>query len=178
VENRLAIDFQAAVSKFANEEAAMTWGGNWNQLTITQIKPNIEIGFMPVPISDDAAANDYLTGFAQYWCVNKNSAVKKEAKDFLAWLSGSPEGQGFLTKDMALIPAFTTFKADPNGAGMLGKEFSDYLGQGKIKSIYVPYYPDGGLQAFGDAAQKLVAGQASVDEYLRLLQSAWERLSE
>jgi raffinose/stachyose/melibiose transport system substrate-binding protein len=176
MENRLAVDFQADVSKFANEEAAITWGGNWNQLTISQIKPNIEMGFMPVPISDDPAANDCLVGFAQYWCVTKNSKVKKEAKDFLVWLSGSKEGQGFLTKDMALIPAFTTFKADQAGAGVLGKEFSDYVSQGKIKSLYTPYYPDGGLQVFGEAAQKLVAGQANVDEYLQLLQSAWERL--
>ena len=176
--NRLAIDFQVAVSQFANEEAAMTWGGNWNQLTINQIKPTIEIGFMPVPVSEDPGANDYLTGFAQYWCVNKNSKVKKEAKDFLAWLCGTKEGQGFLTKDMALIPAFTTFNADQNGSGILGKEFSDYLAQGKVKSIYTPYYPDGGLKEFGDAAQKLVAGQSTVDEYLQALQSAWERLSK
>jgi raffinose/stachyose/melibiose transport system substrate-binding protein len=176
MENRLAIDFQVAVSQFANEEAAITWGGNWNQLTITQIKPNIEMGLMPVPVFADTAANDYLVGIVQYWCVNKNSKVKEEAKAFLSWLCGTKEGQGFLVKDMALIPAFTTFKADPNGSGILGKEFSDYMAAGKVKSIYIPYYPDGGLKEFGDAAQKLVAGQATPDQYLQDLQSAWDRL--
>jgi raffinose/stachyose/melibiose transport system substrate-binding protein len=178
IENRLAVDFQAAVAKFANEEVAMTWGGNWNQLTINQINPNMDIGFMPVPLSEDAAANDYLIGMTQYLCINKNSAVKKEAKDFLNWLSGSKEGQGFIIKDMALIPAFTTFKAEPAGVGVLGKEFSDYQAQGKVKAFYGAYYPDGGLQAFGETTQKLVAGQVTVDEYLRLLDSDWKRLSQ
>jgi raffinose/stachyose/melibiose transport system substrate-binding protein len=177
IENWLAVDFQTQVAMFAKEEVAMTWGGNWNQLTIDRINPNIEIGFMPVPISEDAASNDFLLGFAQYWCVNKNSPTKKEAKEFLNWLSSTTEGQGFLTKDMKLIPAFTTFKADPD-VGVLGREFGDYLTQGKVKPIYVAYYPDGGRQVFGEEVQKLIAGQATVDQYLEALESGWKRLSE
>jgi raffinose/stachyose/melibiose transport system substrate-binding protein len=178
IANRLAVDFQAAVAQFANEEAAITWGGNWNQLTINQIRPNMDIGFMPVPIFEDAAANDYLIGMTQYWCVNKDSPVKTEAKDFLSWLSGSREGQGFLTKNMALIPAFTTFRADPAGVGVLGKEFGDYQSLGKIRAYYGAYYPDGALQTLGETTQRLIAGQITADEYLRSLDADWKRLAQ
>jgi raffinose/stachyose/melibiose transport system substrate-binding protein len=179
IENLFSFDFQTVVANFANENAAILFGGVWNQITLDQINPGMEVGFMPVPITDDAEANDFLVGnIFHYWCVNKDSPAKQEGKDFLAWLVTTPEGQKFMTKDMGLIPAISTFGADAGAVGPLGADFAGYAAKGKVKGIYVAFYPNGGLQAFGEVTQKLAAGKLTVDEYLAELQSEWERLSE
>jgi raffinose/stachyose/melibiose transport system substrate-binding protein len=178
IPNIMALDFQLVVSMMANQEAAICFGGNWNQKPFDAVDPNLQIGLMPVPMTENAAANDFLFAWVNdYWCVNKNSPLKKEAKDFLTWLVTSQEGRDFLTKDMALLPAFTSFRADPKSSGMLTADLEAYVAQGKVKSTYHAFFPDGGHQAFGEATQKLVSGRADVGEYLNTLQSEWERLS-
>lgn len=143
------------------------------------MEPGLPVGLMPVPLTDDAAYNDYLlAGVTNYWVVNKDSAVKQEAKDFMTWLVSDPEGQKFITKEMALIPAFSSFQADSDSIGALGTDLAEYIAAGKIKGFYASFYPDGGTQTFGEDMQKLVAGKADVTEFLEMLQSDWERLSE
>lgn len=177
--NMMGIDFNTQVSMMANQEVGITFGGNWNQLTFDEVDPDLPIGLMPVPITEDAEYNDFLlAGVTNYWVVNKDSAVKQEAKDFMTWLVTDPEGQKFITKDMALIPAFSSFEADNESIGALGTDLAGYIANGKIKGFYASFYPDGGTQTFGEDMQKLVAGKAGIAEFLETLQSDWERLAE
>ncbi len=60
-----------------------------------------------------------------YWVVNKESAVNKEAKDFLNWMVTSEAGQNCIVKDMKMIPAYTNL---PDGFTMnnIGPIFSKF----------------------------------------------------
>lgn len=170
-------DFNTQMSTFSNQEVAITLGGNWNQPTLDAAENNIHAGLMAFPINDDEKANDKLyAGVTGYWAVNKDSDVKEEAKEFLAWLSTTPEGQTYMTKDLQLIPAFTDFTADSEAIGELGKDLSDYIQAGKIYGMYNSYYPDGCAQKFGEAVQKLLAGKTNVEEFTQELQDSWDSL--
>lgn len=178
IENMLSIDFLTQVSKFANEEVAITFGGNWNQASFDEINPNLKVGMFPVPMFEDASKNDFmLAGVTTYWGVNKESAVKDVAKDFMSWLVTSEEGQKFITSEMLLIPAFTNFSATAEEIGPLGSDLAEYISAGKVKNFYAAFYPEGGMQTFGEDMQKMLAGAATVDELLVTLDNDWKRLA-
>lgn len=83
-----------------------------------------------------------------------------------------------MTKDLQLIPAFTNFSADAESIGDLGTDVSKYVQEGKTYGFYYSFYPDGFNQAAGEAVQRLVAGKASVDEFLQELQQQWDNLKK
>lgn len=172
-------DFNTQMAQFTSEEVAVTAGGNWNQPALDAVSKDIESGLMPFPINDDSEANDKLyVGIAGYWGVNTNSPVKEEAKEFLEWLATTEEGQSCMTKDLQLIPAFTNFSADAESIGDLGTDVSKYVQEGKTYGLYYSFYPDGFNQAAGEAVQRLVAGKASVEEFLQELQQQWDNLKK
>lgn len=52
-----------------------------------------------MPIDDDEAHNDKLfVGVRNHWVINKNYAVKEEAKLFLNWMVGSEKGKRYITE--------------------------------------------------------------------------------
>ncbi len=55
---------------------------------------------------------------------------------------------------------------------------SKYVQEGKTYGFYYSFYPDGFNQAAGEAVQRLVAGKASVDEFLQELQQQWDNLKK
>lgn len=178
-ESPMNTDFNTQMAQFTSESVGFTAGGNWNQPALDAVSEDIESGLMPFPINDDSETNDKLyVGIAGYWGVNTNSPVKEEAKDFLEWLATTEEGQSCMTKDLQLIPAFTNFSADAESIGDLGTDVSKYVQEGKTYGFYYSFYPDGFNQAAGEAVQRLVAGKASVDEFLQELQQQWDNLKK
>ena len=179
IDNMLSIDFLTQVSMFANGEAAITFGGNWNQTSLDEINPELNVGMFPVPIFEDAEQNDFmLASVTTYWGVNKNSASKEAAKDFMEWLVTDEEGQQCMTDEMLLIPAFENFSASDEKIGALGRDLLTYISAGKVKNFYGPFYPEGGLQTFGEDMQKMLAGRCTIDELLVALDQDWQRLSK
>ncbi|MFC5468151.1 ABC transporter substrate-binding protein [Cohnella suwonensis] len=175
--NGLSTNFNAQTTAMVNGDAAMTLGGNWLQPTFDSANKGPDMGLMPLPVNDKADENDKLyVGVTGYWAISKNSKVKQEVKDFMNWLVTTPEGQAHITKDMKMIPAFSTFTANDADIGSLGTDLSRYVKEGKVYGSYNSYYPDGVAQAFGEAVQKLVAGKADTDGFLQELQNEWDRL--
>jgi raffinose/stachyose/melibiose transport system substrate-binding protein len=169
------------VTDFALGKAAMTQQGNWTQLDLTKTNTNIKVGFLPMPISDDAAANDKLpVGVPNNWVVNKNSAVKDEAKKFLNWMVSSDVGMKYITNEFKFIPAFTTITADETVLGPLAADIIRYSKDGKTLSWNWFKFPGGEASSkkFGDTMQGYVAKQKTKDQMLAEFQTTWDSLKK
>lgn len=174
-ESPLNTDFSAQVAKFGGAQAAISTGGTWNQPTINDANPGMNIGLMPMPFMPNAADNDVLyAGVTNYWAINKNSAAKDAAKEFLSWLVNEPEGQKFLTTEIVNIPAFKSVPVDNQAIGPLGQSLAEYLAAGKTLNIYNSRYPFSATQEFGTIIQKYAAGLINQDQLLQELQAAWD----
>ncbi|MBD2845415.1 extracellular solute-binding protein [Paenibacillus sp. IB182496] len=179
--NPLQTDYNTQVTEFALGKAAMTQQGNWTQVAISETNPDINIGFLPMPINDDAAAMDKLpVGVPNNWVVHKNSAVKEEAKAFLDWMVSSEVGQRYITEEFKFIPAFTNIEADDSLLGQLAADIIAYSQEGKTLSWNWFKFPGGEAtsNAFADAMQAYVGGQLGKDEMLQQFQKTWEQLSK
>jgi len=179
--NPLQTDYNTQVTDFATGKAAMTQQGNWTQVQISNTNPDINIGFLPMPITEDAAASDKLyVGVPNNWVINKDSAVKQEAKDFLNWLVTSETGKNYITKEFKFIPALTTIAASEEDLGALASDIIKYNQEGKILSWNWFKFPQGEASSkkFGDAMQGYVGGQLTKEKMFEAFQSTWDSLKK
>lgn len=177
--NPLTTDYNTQVTLFATGETAMIQQGNWIQPMIDKITPNMEVGILPMPLSDDPAVADKLgIDVPSNWVVYNGApeADKKAAKDFLNWMVTSEEGKKALVEDFKYIPAFKTIEA--KGIGPLGEELVKYSKEGKTFPWQFMKYPDGAGQEFGATLQKYVDGEISKEEAMKALDSSWAKLKK
>ncbi|MFD0697538.1 ABC transporter substrate-binding protein [Paenibacillus sp. GCM10027628] len=175
--NALTTDYNNATSQFATGKAAMIQSGNWIQPIINKLNPDLKVGILPMPINDDAALNDKIfVGVPNNWVVNKDSAVKEEAKQFLNWLVTSETGKRYLTKEFGFIPAFKSIKAKPADIGSIGEDITKYIEQGKVLGWHWAKLPEGAAPEFGASMQKYIAGKINRDQMLAEFQSSWDKV--
>ncbi|ULO06766.1 extracellular solute-binding protein [Paenibacillus sp. 19GGS1-52] len=175
--NPLTTDYNTQVTLFANGEAAMMQEGNWSQTMIDGINPDLNIGVLPMPLSDDAAESDKLTiGIPANLVINKDSDSKEEAKIFLNWLVTSDMGKDYIVNKFKFIPALSTIKATPEQMGDIGTELYKYIDAGKIIGLQSSKFPDGAAQEFGSVIQEYVAGKIDVKAWETNMQAAWDKL--
>ncbi|MED4600740.1 ABC transporter substrate-binding protein [Paenibacillus validus] len=179
--NPLQTDYKTQVTEFATGKAAMTQQGNWTQLQLTQTNPNLKVGFLPMPISDDAAANDKLpVGVPNNWVINKNSPNKEEAKKFLNWLVTSDMGKKYIVEEFKFIPAFKSIPADEKILGPLAADIIRYSKDNKTLSWNWFKFPGGEASSkkFAATMQAYVAKQKTKDQMLTEFQQTWDSLKK
>lgn len=78
----------------------MMQNGNWAQTEIDAINPDLNLGYLPMPLGDNAEQNDKLNvGVPANLVINKDSASKEEAKIFLNWFVTSDIGKEYIVKN-------------------------------------------------------------------------------
>ncbi len=175
--NPLTTDYNTQVTQFAAGQTAMMQQGNWTTNMIYEISPNIKMGFLPIPINNDAEAMDKLpVGVPNNWVVNKNSANKEEAKKFLNWMVSSDVGKTYIVEKFKFIPAFDNIEA--KGLGALADDIIKYSNENKTLSWNWFKYPDGVINEFGSIMQAYVGGQSTEEQFLNDLQAAWDNLKK
>ncbi|PWW42133.1 MULTISPECIES: ABC transporter substrate-binding protein [Paenibacillus] len=175
--NPLTTDYNTQVTLFATGEAAMMQQGNWTQVQIDGIDPNLNLGILPMPITNEP--NDKLfVGVPNYWVVNKNSQVKPEAKEFLEWLVTSDIGKQYMTKEFKFIPAFSSIQASEEDLGDLATDIMKYSQENKTLSWNFNRFPEGVPQEFGSTIQAYVAGKSDKKALLDALQQNWDSLKK
>jgi len=179
--NPLQTDYNTQVTEFATGKAAMTQQGNWTQLAISETNPDINIGFLPMPINNNADDMDKLpVGVPNNWVVHKNSPVKEEAKAFLNWMVSSDVGRRYITEEFKFIPAFKSIEASEEVLGPLAADIIRYSKEGKTISWNWFKFPSGEATSnkFADAMQAYIGNKMTREELLESFQKTWQEMSK
>jgi len=179
--NPLTTDYNTEVTSFASGETAIIQQGNWVQPMLDKLNPKMDVGILPMPLSDDAAVSDKLAvDVPNSWVIYNGApdADKKAAKDFLNWLVSSEAGKKAMVKDFKYIPAFKTIEAKASDIGPLGVELVKYSKEGKTFSWQFAKFPDGANQQFGATLQSYISGKASENDTLKALDTTWAKLKK
>ncbi|MFD2611703.1 ABC transporter substrate-binding protein [Paenibacillus gansuensis] len=178
--NPLTTDYNSQVTMFASGQAAMMQQGNWTQVQIDQINPELNLGVLPMPINDDPAENDkLLVGVPNNWVVHKNSKVKQEAKDFLNWLVTSESGKRYIVEEFKFIPALKSIEVkNPDVLGDLATNISQYSSEGKTLSWNWFKFPEGAPNEFAANIQAYISGKRTRDQLLDDLNKTWNNLKK
>ena len=171
----LTEDHHMQVSLFAGGKAAMIQQGNWKEKAIYDANPDINMGLMPIPLSDDPAIGGRIpVGVPWYFVVNKESEENAEAKIFLNWLLNEPAGQEQMVKNLNTIPAYDHFDVDLSGG--ISSDALQYSAEGKTIPWTFGLWPKGFMKNAADHFQAYVGGKTSYDETLKKLLEDWNSL--
>lgn len=175
--NPLTTDYNMEVGLFTSGKAAIIQQGNWIQPMIDEQGPDMNIGFMPIPINDQRKTNALVVSVSNYWVVNSQAAPekKKEAKKFLNWMVSSEQGKMFMTKRFKFIPAFKNIEND--NLGPLAKETIKQYQEGNTLHANWSHFPVGVREEFGAAMQLYAGKQLTREQLLQELQISWEKAS-
>ncbi|CAM4054383.1 ABC transporter substrate-binding protein [Paenibacillus alkaliterrae] len=175
--NPLTTDYNTQVTEFAAGGAAMMQQGNWTQVQIDGVNPDLDLGVLPMPINDDEALNDNIfVGVPSNWVVNNKSSVKQEAKDFLNWMATSDAGKRYTVEEFKFIPAFTNIPFTPEQLGDIAASISEYSKAGKTLPWIWAMLPDGTTQEFGASIQAYVGGKLTKEQLLQSFDTTVQKL--
>lgn len=92
---------------FAKGEAAMMVQGLWAYVDARKLNPNLNAGFIPFPVYNDAKLNQFYADVDSTFGVSSQSSDEKRAiaTKFVNWLT-SAEGQKLWMDEYKLIPPF------------------------------------------------------------------------
>lgn len=173
----LSEDHLMQTSMFAGERVAMIQQGNWREQAIFDANPNIDMGLVPLALSDDAAVSGRLpVGIPWYFVVKKDSPVNAEARIFLNWLLNEPRGQKELATTLNSIPAYDHH--DVEFAGGISNDILEYSLAGRTMPWIFGMWPQGFTQEAADILQEYVAGRTSFDQTLGRLDDRWQTLKK
>ncbi|WP_128893679.1 ABC transporter substrate-binding protein [Longirhabdus pacifica] len=170
-------DYEKQYSDFASGKTAFIQQGNWTINQLNEIDENLDIAFLPIPISDNTSwANDSIpVGVPNYWVVNKklDDEVIEAAKKFLDYMVMNERGQQFMVEEAKYIPAFTNVsveKADP-----LAQSIITYVNDEKTIPWVWHAFPLGLVENDAKKAfQDYVNGDKTWDEILSFLDTQWD----
>ncbi len=173
----LTTDYNTQVTDFASGKSAIMQQGNWTQVQINKVNPNIKMGLLPMPISNTPSDKIYL-GVPNNWVVNKNSKVKKEAKAFLNWMVTSDIGKQYIVKEFKFIPAFKNIPYQAADLGDIAASINEYTKDNKVLTWNWSKLPDGATQEIGAHMQAYIAGKKNKDQLLTDIQTTIVNLAK
>lgn len=83
--SNLSSKFDETISMFAQEQAAMVMAGSWSMATVRSHNPNIDFGFLNIPMPKYPTHSALVVG--AFVGIDAKSPHQEEAKKFVAFLS-------------------------------------------------------------------------------------------
>lgn len=165
------IDYSTQVGNFALGKTAFLHQGNWVASDLAGLGADFDMGFIPLTINNDTKVSGSIpVGVPMYWTVNKDSAVKDEAKAFLEWMVTSETGQKSLIEDMNMIPAFNNFTIETDDK--LAKSILEFSNAGKTLPWAFTNLPDGfTMEKVGPIFSKYAKGEIDQTQMLEEIQA-------
>jgi raffinose/stachyose/melibiose transport system substrate-binding protein len=160
---------------FASGKAAMLLDGSWDMASVFTANPGMDIGYFPLPGSNDAARNASILQPDLTWVVLKNG---KNGTNALAWLNyfAKPDVYAQYVKITGISPSLKgTYPSATQ------KILGSYLSQGLLEANAEPHLPNGGPFAlqpanFYNTVQQVLTGQLDPQKAVRQWQSAWDSM--
>jgi len=171
----LETGFQDQVNAIAGEKVAMTDQGNWAEDAILKINPDIEIGFLPVPVLEDASKSKILAGPMWDYVIAKDGKNIDESKALLNWIVTSDYGKKFVPEKLKMNSAVKD-AGYPNT--QLAAESKKYIDEKATLPLVQLLWPDGFEQKLGDAFQKYIAKKITREQCLTELTEQWVKLAK
>ena len=160
---------------FASGKAAMLLDGSWDMASVLTANPTMEIGYFPLPGSNDAARNVSILQPDLTWVVLKNAKNQANALQWLTYFS-KPDVYAQYVKITGISPSFAgTY---PSATQQI---LGAYLSKGLLEADAEPVLPNAGPFAlqptnFHNTLQQVLTGQLSPQQAAQQWQAAWDSM--
>lgn len=158
-------------------EVGVWFQGNWTLPMLQEVDPEINLGIMPYPISNDPSqyGNSQISvGVPMYLSIDNENATPEQqagAIDFINWLFTSEVGQEYYVEKMKFIPVYKNVSATPEDS--LSRSILEYMNNGKTLEWINMYYPGDAGAAMGATMQKYLDGIITREEVAAEIEEYW-----
>lgn len=167
----LETDQSAEISIFAQGQAAMATGqGSYLEDGIMKINPDMNIGLMPMPVSEDPSQAKVVAGLTHCLRISKDSEALEKINEFFNWIYTSDFGKQWFPNDMKCMGCINDVDF-PNM--QLAASTLEYV---KANEVYAPamVYSDEGFQSsFGETMQAYIGGAKTKEEAVKAIEEEW-----
>jgi raffinose/stachyose/melibiose transport system substrate-binding protein len=153
---------------FANGKSVLYLQGNWAIPDILKANPKVNIGVFAMPVSDDPAKNNLVSGVDVLLAVNATTKKADAAKKFVEFMTTKDIAQRYIDEQSAFSAVKGVLQQNPVVEG-----YKVNFEKGKLSSFADHYYPAG-----FDAASLVQAYLMDKDQaaFLAKMDSAWKTL--
>lgn len=169
----LETGFQEQLNALANGEVAMTTQGNWAEEAILKINPDIEMGFLPVPVLENADMSKIMAGPFWQYVLAKDGKNVEASKAFMNCIITSDYGKSFIPQKLKMNSAVKDAGFPDTQLAAEAKKFIEAKATLPIVQLL---WPDGYEQKQGDAFQKYIAGKITREQCLAEMTAQWVKL--
>ncbi len=167
----LETDLSAEEAAFANGEAAMILGqGAWVEADCLAINPDLKIGFVGYPVTEDAAECKVISGSDQALHVSKDSENLQAVLNFVNWWYTSDYGKAWFTDVAGVVPPIVTDAPSDFEVIKQGSALAAEKGAG---ALAICYSTDSWHQTCGQILQSYIAGTVTKDEACAQIEEQW-----
>ncbi len=163
-EKPMEVDWESSENMLANGEVAIIHMGDWCQSTLDSFNADCNIGFLPVPASENSEDANLLSNISWNLIVNKDSEHLEEAKDLLVYLLTSEEG---ITYNTQVNGAATAAKNDMAVAGDLANDAAARIAAGETNGWIHTLTPTGWSDNVTPLYQAYMLGEMSAEEVMQ-----------
>ena len=167
----LETDLSSEEAAFANGEAAIMLGqGAWVEADCLAINPDLKIGFVGYPVTDDAAECKVISGSDQALHVSKDSDNLQAVLNFVNWWYTSDYGKSWFTDVAGVVPPIVTDSPSDFEVIKQGSALAEKKGAG---ALAICYSTDSWHQTCGQILQSYIAGSVTKDEACAQIEEQW-----
>lgn len=171
--NIATVTNKEAEAAFAEGKAAFSFNGSWSVNVYKQLSESLDYGFFSLPkVSDDHPVKVW-GGAGSSFLVNANSANKKQAINFLRWLSAK-EQQEFLSKETNNLPAIINVV---DKLPLILKNLLGTFSNLTHPDIWPQNEDSRVIEIMNRGLQQIVMGLKSPEEVAREIQNKKEKIS-
>lgn len=158
---------------FAKGESAMMVQGLWAYVDALKLNPNLNAGFIPFPVYNDAKMNTFYADVDSTFGISSQSSSEKQevAKKFLNWLT-SAEGQKLWMDEYKLIPPFKGVDVSAFG-GPYVDLMASVEAKGSMPWAFSQYPTDVFEDACKNGAQQYMMQRKAPAEVIEDIDSQW-----
>lgn len=172
VDKQLETTFDVATSKFANGEAAMYYNGDWESAAILAANPDINMGYIPIPVGDSTY---FMADITNTFSISKDTEHYEVAKALLLALVEVLQTEG---NGQDLMPTKGIDAAAVVGDNVLVHETVAATEAGIAHAYPNYFWPEGFEQEFGVLMQEYASGALTKEETIDEMQKTWEKLAK
>ncbi len=175
-------NYDDGMMDLADGNVGLWFMGDWAYVSLSEINPDGEYGFMPVPISnnpDDFGNNSLSIDVPQFWSIDAEQSTEEEqeaAKEFLNWMISSETGQQHFVNELNLMPIFKNMDLRPEGS--LSLSMMDFLENEDTMPWIINGISPTIIDEVSEPLLRYMTGDIDIDEVTETIQSFFRSLDQ
>ena len=168
--NEFGVGYNDANTAFANGKSVFYVQGDWAISSILQANPNIKLGAVAFPATNDPGTNKLVSGIDSVLTMSGTTKHQAEAEKFIQFLLKKENAQAYCDAEKLFSAVSGVTQSDPVVSGL-----QKYIDNGQVSDYPDHYYPPAMDANIANMIQGFLVNKTPVPQFLAQVDSAYKK---